>query len=187
MRYFKLASSLPFIFSKECLFLLKTKALEIEKKPLALIRDCIYLYLTIGYIRVKDHTNAMESGREFLVLARRTGRRDLELMVTCKLAELHMLCGKYQEAKKLFLKALGVFKETGERQGLITCYGNLGNALCYLANVRRQKIVTKKHLRLQRKLATDLKRPLVTETWGMCIAIKVNMAELKLITKEHFR
>lgn len=107
---------------KECLFLLKTKALEIEKKPLALIRDCIYLYLTIGYVGVKDHTNAIESGREFLVLARKTGRRDLELKVTCKMAELHMLCGKYQEAKRLFLKGLGVFKETGEHQGLITCY-----------------------------------------------------------------
>lgn len=102
---------------KECLFLLKSKALEIEKKPFALIRDCIYLYLTIGYIHVKDHTNALESGRELLVSARSTGRRVLELKVKCRLAELHMLCGKYQEAKNLFLKALGVFKETGERQG----------------------------------------------------------------------
>ena len=142
---------------KECLFLLKTKALEIEKKPLALIRDCIYLYLTIGYVRVKDHTNAMESGREFLVLARRTGRRDLELKVTCKLAELHMLCGKYQEAKKLFLKALCVFKETGQRQGLITCYGNLGNVLSYLGECAEAKDCHEKALAIAKEIGDRFK------------------------------
>ena len=142
---------------KECLLLLKTKALEIEKKPLALIRDCTYLYLTIGYIRVKDHTNAMESGREFLVLARRTGRRDLELKVTYKLAELHMLCGKYQEAKKLFLKALGVFKETGEQQGLITCYGNLGSVLCYLGECAEAKDCHEKALAIAKELGDRFK------------------------------
>ena len=136
---------------KECLILLKSKALERERELLASIHECIFLQMFNGYVLMKDRTNAMECGRDLLVLARRNGKKDVDQKVTYELAEMHLFLGRYQEAKEFYLKALSVMIETGDKKGLLACYKNLGSVLWSLGEFVEAKECQQKALAIAKE------------------------------------
>ena len=136
---------------KECLILLKSKALEGERELLASIHECIYLQMFNGYVLMKDCRNAMECGRDLLVLARRNGKKDMDQKVTYELAEMHLFLGKYQEAKEFYLKALSIMIETDDQKGLLSCYHNLGSVLLSLGEFVEAKECHQKALAIAKE------------------------------------
>ena len=136
---------------KECLILLKSKALEGERELLASIHECIFLQMFNGYVLMKDRTNAMECGRDLLVLARRNGKKDVDQKVTYELAEMHLFLGKYQEAKEFYLKALSIMIETCDKKGLLACYKNLGSVLWSLGEFVEAKECHQKALAIAKE------------------------------------
>ena len=136
---------------KECLILLKSKALEGERELLASIHECIFLQTFNGYVLMKDRTNAMECGRDLLVLTRRNGKKDVDQKVTYELAEMHLFLGRYEEAKEFYLKALSIMIETGDKKGLLACYKNLGSVLWSLGEFVEAKECHQKALAIAKE------------------------------------
>ena len=136
---------------KECLILLKSKALEGERELLASIHECIFLQMFNGYVLMKDRTNAMECGRDLLVLTRRNGKKDVDQKVTYELAEMHLFLGRYEEAKEFYLKALSIMIETGDKKGLLACYKNLGSVLWSLGEFVEAKECHQKALAIAKE------------------------------------
>ena len=136
---------------KECLILLKSKALEGERELLASIHECIFLQMFNGYVLMKDRTNAMECGRDLLVLTRRNGKKDVDQKVTYDLAEMHLFLGRYEEAKEFYLKALSIMIETGDKKGLLACYKNLGSVLWSLGEFVEAKECHQKALAIAKE------------------------------------
>ena len=68
----------------------------------------------------------------------------------------------FDQAKESFEKALAIAKEIGNRKGEAVHCVNLGAVLLFLGE--DAKDISKRHLRLQKKLAKGEKKPYVTET-----------------------
>ena len=136
---------------KECLILLKSKALEGERELLASIHECIFLQMFNGYVLMKDRTNAMECGRDLLGLTRRNRKKDVDQKVTYELAEMHLFLGRYEEAKEFYLKALSIMIETGDKKGLLACYKNLGFVLWSLGEFVEAKECHQKALAIAKE------------------------------------
>ena len=111
---------------KQCLIMLNNKGLGKGKEFGELAYSCIYLSLFQTYYLHNDQTSAIECGRKLLDLLRACGKKSIESKVTYKLATLYQLQSKYQEAKRLYKKALSIMIKIDERQGQSACYGNLG-------------------------------------------------------------
>ena len=114
---------------KECLVPLSniTHAYVREEKVACSV--LIHRRLYEGYLLLNDCTTAIEWGRKLLVLLRDSGKRDEEGMISFRLAMIHQDQCKYQEAKELYMEALGIMKETGNKKGVGSCYMNLGTVL----------------------------------------------------------
>ena len=117
---------------KECLILLNNEVQEKQKKIVELSYTRIYSSLFETYCLLNDLTSVIECGRKLLHFVRGCGDKTQEGQVTCKMAELYHVQGKYKEAKKLYKEALRIMIAIGNRQGQSACYGNLGNVYQYL-------------------------------------------------------
>ena len=111
---------------KECLTLLKSKALEMQSEFVRSIYIRIYLIMFVGYIFTIDHKSGIKCGEELLVLIHGYGMRALEGFIKQRVAGFHCVQGQYHKAKELNEKALEIMIETGNREGEALCYGKLG-------------------------------------------------------------
>ena len=111
---------------KECLVLLNNKALEKEKQFVELTTEVIYFPMIIAYRLMNVPASAIECGRKFMAIQRKTGKRDLEGKVMFELAMVYEQQLKYEEAKQYYSKALTSYMETGQRREEGFCHGKLG-------------------------------------------------------------
>ena len=137
---------------KECLVLSKDKALKKETELVKSMYEIVFVQMFEGYLSVNDFANAVECGRELLVLANETGDRNQEGMVYFKLGKLHYHLCKYQEAKSFFEKALNINITTGSTVSAGSCYLNLGAVLNSLSENIEAKEYLVKALAIAKKL-----------------------------------
>ena len=110
---------------KECLIVLKTKALR--KEFFNFFCTLIYCQMCDGYSLINDHTSAIDCIQDLLVLLRASGgERDNEGKAILKLAELYERQYKYTEAKQLYMEALAIEKEISDQLLVASCYFRLG-------------------------------------------------------------
>ena len=107
---------------QECLILLKNVAPR-KKAQLAYTVNSV---LFKGYILLNDQKSAIECGKKLLDCLSGLGLRAKEVGVIFQMAQLYQLQSKFKDAKMLYNKALRIFIETGDRNGMAICYGSLG-------------------------------------------------------------
>ena len=78
-----------------------------------------------GYILLNDQKSAIECGKKLLDCLSGLGLRAKEVEVIFQMAQLYQLQSKFKDAKLLYNKALKIFIETGDRNGMAICYGSL--------------------------------------------------------------
>lgn len=115
----------------------------------------LYLEMFEGYLSVNDFANALEWGRELLVLANETGDNNQEGVVYFKLGKLHYHHCKYREAKSFFEKALNINIAIGSTVSKGSCYINLGAVLNSLSENIEAKEYLVKALAIAKKLIND--------------------------------
>ena len=124
---------------KEVLFLLQHKTLgNMDEK-------CVKRFENI-------HSHAIGCGIRPILTCRQVVERKVELITTCILAELYKSERKYNEAKGLYLKALGIAEKIGDRETEATCYANLGSIFDSLGEYVKAKEHCEKALAIAEKI-----------------------------------
>ena len=104
----------------ECLALLKTYSLKLEKYKLNELFALVYDRLFNLYCLVSDYKNAINSGEEALCLCRENGDYGGEAVWLNKMVDVHLFFGEKRKAKESFEKALELFREQRENfEGLL--------------------------------------------------------------------
>ena len=98
---------------KECLFILKERAVINDHKLSKSFYVRIYFTMWKACSLISDNSNAKKYAENVVVLI-------------LELAEMYFHESKFAQAKNLFEKALLISKEIGDRRGEATSYGNLG-------------------------------------------------------------
>ena len=134
---------------QECLILLNNTARE---EVVESAYTYIYLLMTSAYSLLNDHTSGIECARKLLKLLRGLGIREKEDDVTCYIANCLYRQAKYQEAKRLYKKSIGITKETGDRKTEAVCYGNLGTVYESLGEYGKAEEFQRKALALRKEI-----------------------------------
>ena len=111
---------------KECLFILKNKAVINDEELARIIYKSIYSIMFQAYSLISDHSNAIEYGEKILHILRECGGSSDECNLSMKLAYMHYHQHKYEQAKQLWEKALVISKTIADRNAEATCCINLG-------------------------------------------------------------
>ena len=124
---------------KEVLFLLQHKTLgNMDEK-------CVKRFENI-------HGHTIGCGIRPILTCRQLVERKVELITTCILAELYKSERKYNEAKGLDLKALGIAEKIGDRKIEATCYDSLGSTFESLGEYVKAKEHFEKALAIAEKI-----------------------------------
>ena len=134
---------------QECLILLNNTT---QEKVVELPYTRIYRVLFQAYCLLNDHTNAINCGRKLLNFFCCFGLRAEEGKIAFELAELYYFQSKYKEAKELYIKALSIMIETGDRKGEAACYGNLGTVYLSLSEYAKAEEYLNNALAIKRQL-----------------------------------
>ena len=86
-----------------------------------------------------DLKSAIECGRKLQTLLRESGKKRRGGWVTLRLGALHHRQDKYQDAKELYLEALGIMIETGDAKGELLCSIALGKVLASLGEFAKAR------------------------------------------------
>ena len=110
----------------EHLFLLNKAELKNKTELVTSYKRSAYCYMTLGYHSVKDYGNAIKWSQKLLDSSRESGNRVIEGRAMFILIALNIFQRNHNEAKELCAKALGIAKETGEKQLEALCYTEQG-------------------------------------------------------------
>ena len=113
----------------EHLFLLNKTELKNKTELVTSYKMCAYSYMALGYCGVKDYGNAIKWGQQWLDSSRESGDRISEGCAMFVLGALNAVQSNHNEAKELCAKALGILKETGEKELEASCYQAQGHNL----------------------------------------------------------
>ncbi|XP_078366934.1 uncharacterized protein LOC144650965 [Oculina patagonica] len=111
---------------KECLFILKTKAVIKDEKLDDRGLKGIYLEIVKAYFFLSDYTNAIKYARKLLRIHRDCGEKHNECKLCIQLAIMYLHQSRYVEAKELCEKVLPISIEINEKKVEAYCYGLLG-------------------------------------------------------------
>lgn len=163
---------------KECLIFFENKA---QKKGGAYYMSTVRLsyegiYSTMYGVLwcTDDLKSAIECGRKLQTLLRESGKKRRGGWVTLRLGALHHRQDKYQDAKELYLEALGIMIETGDAKGELLCSIALGKVLASLGEFAKARPYLEEALRRH-----------VTRSWEECLSVLMSITRLKNVTREH--
>lgn len=116
------------VLCKECLIVLKSKALEKVQKHLQSLYPRLHCQLLDGYVYIENHPEAEECKEKLLIFLREGDDMYLpeKARVTVKLAHWYVGQGKHEEARHLFGDALRIVTKTGQKEGERACWRGLG-------------------------------------------------------------
>ena len=130
-------------------FLYKTgrtlKAIELSKERLILLNN---IQMKNGSVPISDHTSAIESDR----MHRQCDEKYKELTQIFEQGNLYKNQGMYQKSKDLYLKALSIAIQIGNKYGEAECYRNLGNVFRFLSEYVKAEEYLQKALQIQREI-----------------------------------
>ena len=124
---------------KECLFILKEKAVINDKKLTKSFYVRIYFTMWKACSLVSDNSNAINYGGNVVKLS-------------SELAEMYFRESKYAKAKNLFEKALLISKETGNRNGEACSCTNLGAVYLSIGEYEKAREYLEKSLAIQTEI-----------------------------------
>ena len=141
---------------KECLIFLENNA---QKKAgvyymstVRLSYEDIYSKMYIALWRTDDLESARECGRKLQTLRREGEKKRQSGRVTLKLGVLHELQHQYQDAKELYLEALGIMIETGDAEGELLCSLALGKVLTSLGEFAKARPFLEKTIAIAKEI-----------------------------------
>ena len=118
---------------------------ELSKESMVLHNN---IRMTSGFVPISDHTSAIESDRMY----HECEKKCVEGIQIFEQGKLYHNRGKYQTAKRLYMKALTIKKEIGDKSGEATCYTNLGNVFLSLDEYVKAKEYLQKALQISREI-----------------------------------
>ena len=121
---------------KECLFILKERAVINDKKLSKSFYVRIYFTMWKACSLISDDSNAKKYAENVVVLI-------------LQLAEMYFHESKFAQAKNLFEKALLISKEIGDRRGEATSYGNLGVVYLIIGEYEKAREYLEKSIAIQ--------------------------------------
>jgi len=97
--------------------------------------ECLYHYLK-GFILsdLQRHRTAIDSLKTSVVLARQTGRHDLEGHALIRIGASFMSLGKNEEAEPFLLESARCFEENNDSDGKVSVYGALADYYAVVSN-----------------------------------------------------
>ena len=134
---------------KECLIFPDDKVLKTEGEISNLLHISVYGTIFRAYCLIPNHTKAQIYARKLLNICRERGKKDEELNVTVKLANIYQQQYKYLEARELYQKAINIAKEIGKRKNEANTAGKAGNISHYLGDYEKAKEYLEKALAIQ--------------------------------------
>ena len=141
---------------KECLILLENNALKnAGAYYMSIVRfycEDIYSKMYSALWRTDDLESTIECGRKLQTLLRESGKKCDGGWVTFQLGCLHERQDKYQDAKELFLEALGIMIETGDAGGELRCSLALGKVLPFLGEFAKARPYLEKAIAIAKKI-----------------------------------
>ncbi|XP_078353157.1 uncharacterized protein LOC144637947 [Oculina patagonica] len=136
---------------KECLFILKNKAVIIDEKWAESFYKVIYLEIANAYGLIGDNTNAINYARKVLHIHRDCGEKHEECQLSIQLAIMYIVQYKYVEANELSEKALAISKEIGDRNKEAYCYLNLGTVCQSVGEYKKAREYYEKALAIEKE------------------------------------
>ena len=141
--------------AEECLLVLDNTVLR-ENTKIFNVRYCdISLIIFNAYSNyIYDYTRAIEWGEKLLQgTVQLCGEFSDEVATaTMMLADLYLRQLKYEKAKELLEKAMGINKETGNRDGEAKCYRLLGELFHHLGQYHNFKKYVEKALEIRKEI-----------------------------------
>ena len=137
---------------KECLIHLNIKILEKEEELFRKAYKAISALMFTGYGILNDYTNGIEFGSKLLLFLRRCGETALEGKVTLQFGKFYYDQDKHKEAKEIYMKALGIMTEIGDREGEAACFQKLGTVMICLGDHRKAEEYQKKALVIRQEI-----------------------------------
>ena len=138
---------------KECLILLSVKGRAIiEPQSFKWVYTLISAKLFRAYYLVYDYAQAESYGRMLLVQHCDDGERALESKLCIKLGSLYDSQSKYEEAKELYERALGIATDTGDKEREADAYGNLGVVFQSLGEYAKAREYQEKALKIEKEI-----------------------------------
>ena len=134
------------------IFLFKTgrtlKAIELSKELSILLTQ---IQGMSGFVPISDHTNAIESNT-----VHRHGDKTYatyeEAIQMYEQGKLYQIDGKYQKAKGIYMNALSIMIEIGDKKGEAACYENLGTVFQSLGEHVKAEEYLQKALQIKREI-----------------------------------
>ena len=134
------------------IFLFKTgrtlKAIELSKELSILLTQ---IQGMSGFVPISDHTNAIESNT-----VHRHGDKTYatyeEAIQMYEQGKLYQIHGKYQKAKGIYMNALSIMIEIGDKKGEAACYENLGTVFQSLGEHVKAEEYLQKALQIKREI-----------------------------------
>ena len=130
-------------------FLFKTGRIlianELSKESIILLNN---IQMMSGFVPIGNHTSAIGSDRMYRECDKKYGK-GIEIF---EQGILYQNRGKYQKAKRLYMKALTIIKETGEKDGEAACYANLGNVFHSLSEYVKAEEYLQKALQIKTEI-----------------------------------
>ena len=111
---------------KECLFILKDTAGLKDKKISKSFCKRIYFTMWKACSIINDNTNAIRYAEKILQIHRESGDRLEECKLSIDLAGMYLDQSKYDQAERIYKKAMLTSREIGHRQAEACCYRHLG-------------------------------------------------------------
>ena len=155
---------------KECLISLENYALKnAGAYNMSLVRssyEAIYSKMNEALSRTDDLKSAIECCRKLQTLLRESGRKRKGGWVTLQLGALHDRQDKLQDAKDLYLEALGIMIETGDAEGELECSIRLGKLLAFLREFAKARPYLEKALAIAKEIGDREKEEACHEHLG---------------------
>ena len=141
---------------KECLIFLENNAQKnagaYYMYTVRLSYEAVYIVMYTALWRTDHLKRSIECGRKLQTLLRESGKKRKGGWVTLQLGALHERQHKYQDAKELYLEALGIMTETGDAKGELFCSITLGKLLASLCEFAKARPYLEKALAIAERI-----------------------------------
>ena len=101
---------------KECSIFLNSIVVKLEEEIFNLLYIGTYTTIFRAYCLIPDHTEALIYGRKLLEIYRQCGKKEEEGNLTILLANMYRQHYRYLEAMELYVTAINLTKEMGDRK-----------------------------------------------------------------------
>ena len=117
---------------KEYLMLSNEEAFDQDQELVKEIYKAAYMAMYYGYSVISDEKSMINCGTKLLALLRECGEREKEAGMSLKQAALYQSQNEYEKAKELYMKALSISMEIGDKEKEASSYGRLAKMFASL-------------------------------------------------------